>query len=159
MDVSAPGIELIGKYLRKGASVLLGTQGHTPAGAAISGRIGAEKRPIGAARLLSQPRTSQTISTPTNAETMPAMRNGPSGISARRHGALGAARKAARKMPSIAKNRPSAARKSDIDATALRSTAGLFRRAVRVRRIAAAAAAPARPRRRCAGALPDGSPK
>ena len=42
-----------------------------------SGRIGAEKRPLPTR----QPRTSQTITTPTKAETMPAMRKGPSGIS------------------------------------------------------------------------------
>ena len=39
-----------------------------------------------------------------------------------RHGALGAAGNAARQIPSIAKNRPSAARKSDIDARRYRGS-------------------------------------
>src|SRR5487761_302370 len=97
---------------------------------------------------------------PTTAEAMPAIRKGPSGISsAVAMARLTPAGNAARKIPSIAKNKPSAARKSDIDAPSVatpRYFAGPFGRA------AAVAAEPDE----AAGAtgvpsgsvLPDGSP-
>ena len=110
MAVSAPEREL----MREIGPVLRGTQGHRRtgpagrAGRAIRSRIGAEKRPAPTLwstifsqnrspvatfpdHALAHPRTNQTMSTPTSAETMPAMRNGPSGIFEHgRHCALGA---------------------------------------------------------------------
>src|SRR3954452_17308104 len=75
--------------------------------------IGAEKRLLRA----SQPRTSQTSTTPTTADAIPTSRNALSGVSVTcaiaRFTAPG---KAANRMPSMANTRPIATRKSDIPA-------------------------------------------
>src|ERR1700722_7280873 len=89
--------------------------------------IGAEKR---LARNGVQPRTRYTTNTPISAETIPAIRSGPSAISSTVVIArLAPPGNAARKIPSITKHKPSAAKKSCISANRF----VLFRRSGRGR--------------------------